>query len=54
MNQAQNKSAVKLIEKFDTQLLDILAAELRSVRYAKNKIIEHIALRLNNGLLPAS
>ncbi len=40
MKKTQNSTAFKLIKKFDNQLHDILAAELRSIRYAKNKIME--------------
>ena len=44
MNKTRNQTAVRLIEKSDNQLLDILAAELRAVRYAKSKIMEHIKI----------
>ncbi|MBC7744564.1 MAG: hypothetical protein H7096_05630 [Flavobacterium sp.] len=40
----QNLASEKLIEKFDNQLRDILAAELRSVRYAKTKIMNHLGI----------
>ena len=40
----QNFASDKLIEKFDNQLRDILAAELRAVKYAKTKIMDQLGI----------
>ena len=40
----QSLTTDKLIEKFDNQLRDILAAEIRSVKYAKTKIMNHLGM----------
>lgn len=39
MKKQRNSATEKLIEKFDTQLRDILSAEIKSVRYARTKTI---------------
>lgn len=39
MKKQRNSATEKLIEKFDTQLRDILSAEIKSVKYARTKII---------------
>lgn len=48
MKKNQNLSTQKLIEKFDHQLRDILAAELRAVRYSKHKLMDQINNYTNN------
>ena len=40
MKKFENLSTQKLIKKFEHQLLDILSAELRSVRYRKDKMMQ--------------
>jgi len=44
MKKQQNLATDKLIAKFDNQLRDILAAEIRSVRYARTKIISQLEI----------
>jgi len=42
MKKQQNSAAEKLIEKFDNQLRDILAADIRSVKYARTKVMNSL------------
>jgi len=42
MKANQNLSTIELLEKFDNQLRDILAAELRAVRYSNHKVMDQI------------
>ena len=42
MKKQQNSATEKLIEKFDNQLRDILAAEIRSVKYARTKVMSSL------------
>jgi hypothetical protein len=44
MKKQQNSASEKLIEKFDNQLRDILAAELRSVKYARTKVMNSLGI----------
>jgi hypothetical protein len=44
MKKQQNTASEKLIEKFDNQLRDILSAELRSVKYARTKIMSQLGM----------
>ena len=39
MKKQQNLATDKLIKKFDNQLLDILAADLRSLKYSRTKVL---------------
>ncbi|MEO8795944.1 MAG: hypothetical protein ABI390_10790 [Daejeonella sp.] len=39
MNNIETLATEKLIRKFDNQLLDLLSAELRSVKYSKTKTL---------------
>lgn len=48
MKKQQNLATDKLIKKFDNQLRDILAADIRSVRFARTKVLN--ALGLNHPL----
>lgn len=47
MKKNQKTSSIRLTEKFDNQLRDILTAELRSVRYSKNKMMDQFIFHLN-------
>ena len=42
MKKQQNSATEKLIEKFDNQLRDILAAVIRSVKYARTKVMNSL------------
>jgi hypothetical protein len=42
MTKQQNSTTEKLIKKFDNQLRDLLAAELRAIRYARTKIMSQL------------
>jgi hypothetical protein len=44
MKKQQSAASEKLIEKFDSQLRDILAAELRSVKYARTKTMSQLGI----------
>ncbi|WP_155975799.1 hypothetical protein [Daejeonella oryzae] len=44
MKKNQNLATQKLIKKFDDQLLDILSAELRSVKYSKTKTMSQAVI----------
>jgi hypothetical protein len=44
MKKQQNSASEKLIQKFDNQLRDILAAELRSVKYARTKVMSQFEM----------
>ena len=44
MKKQQNLSTEKLIKKFDNQLRDLLAAELRSIQYARTKIMIQLGI----------
>ena len=39
MKKQQPTATDKLLEKFDSQLLDLLTAELRSVKYARSQAL---------------
>lgn len=43
MKNQKRPAAIKLIEKFDNQLKDILAEELRMLRLAKNTLINKLS-----------
>ena len=45
MRRSKNLSAMKLIEKFDKQLRDILMSELRLLRSSKNQIITQMTFQ---------
>jgi hypothetical protein len=40
MKKQQTSATEKLIEKFDNQLLDMLTAELRSLKYSRSKMTD--------------
>ena len=42
MKANQNLTTIELIEKFDNQLLDILAADLRAAKFSKHQVIDQI------------
>ncbi|NEU09870.1 hypothetical protein GZH53_16210 [Flavihumibacter sp. R14] len=44
MKKQQNSASEKLIEKFDNQLRDILAADLRSVKYTRTKTMGQLEM----------
>lgn len=48
MKKNQKSPSMKLIEKFDNQLRDILTAELRSVRYSKSKMTDQFIFQMNS------
>ena len=51
MKKNQKISSIKLIEKFDSQLRDILTAELRSVRYSRDKMMDQFIFQHSNNLI---
>ena len=44
MKKQQNSASEKLIQKFDNQLRDIIAADLRSAKYARTKIMNQFEM----------
>lgn len=42
MKKQQNLATDKLIKKFDNQLRDILAADIRSARFARTKVLNDL------------
>lgn len=54
MKNAPKSASIKLTEKFDNQLRDILTAELRSVRYTRNKMMDQFIYQISNDSLAVS
>jgi hypothetical protein len=44
MKKNSNSAIQKLIKKFDNQLLDILSADIRSLKYSKTKLMNQIII----------
>lgn len=44
MKKKPNSAIQKLIKKFDNQLLDILSADIRSLKYSKTRMINQIII----------
>ena len=44
MKKNPNSTIQKLIKKFDNQLLDILSADIRSLKYSKTKLMSQIII----------
>lgn len=53
MKKENNTPVIKLSERFDKELLNILSAELRSLKNTKNAIIKKLNPDSGNGLMLA-